>query len=169
MSLTLWRGDQLLGDLYPQAPDRNAAPQRDDKPPSMSAFLIPATNATPVGIWQIHWLFPEFSTVHQQAVEPDIVAERHQQRVTRPANAKSVDLQPMAPEEIRGVPRELQLTVRDERGTRYLPSMIRVQESRFEAAHLPGVLQQIPPEALTNGSVWSVLISFSSHADAPVV
>ena len=167
MTLTLWRGDHLLGELRKRAPNPHEQPRRRDKPPSLSAILVAATDARLVGIWQVHPPVPGFAAVHQYPVEPDIVAERFRRDGTRQVNPGPVALEAMSPEEARGVPREIQLTVHDEEGRVYLPLEVRVEEVRYEPANYQIALREIPPEALINGSVWCAFVVFASDRDAP--
>jgi hypothetical protein len=73
----------------------------------------------------------------------------------------------MSPDEAKGVPREVQLTVHDAEGQEYLPLQVRLQEVRYEPAHYEAVLREIPAEALINGSVWCAFVDFASDLDAP--
>jgi hypothetical protein len=167
MTLTLWRGDHLLGELRKRAPSPYEQPRRHDKPPSLSAILVAAPGARLNGVWQVHPPIPGFAAVHQYPVEPDIVAERARRDATRQVNPGPVALQPMSPEEAQGVPREVQLTVHDAAGRVYLPLQVRLEEVRYEPAHYEIALREIPAEALINGSVWCAFIVFASDLDAP--
>jgi hypothetical protein len=73
MTLTLWRGDHLLGELRTRAPSPDEPPRRSDKPPSLSAILVPAPGPPLSGVWQVHFPIPGFAAVHQYPVEPDIL------------------------------------------------------------------------------------------------
>lgn len=167
MTLTLWRGDRLLGELRTRAPDPYEQPRRRDKPPSMSAVLVATPSAQLVGVWQLHTPILGFPGVHQYPVEPDIVADRARRSAAREVNPGPVELQPMSPEEAQGVPREVQLTVRDAEGRLYLPLQIRLGEVRYEPAQYEIALREIPAEALSNGSVWCAFVVFASDIDAP--
>ena len=161
MTLTLWRGDQLLGELRTRA---SSPRTRRAKPPSLSAVLIPADGApAPSGVWQLCMPFGPVGAVQQHPLEPDVVAERHR----RPHQESSGALQPMSPEEAAGVPREVQLTVRDAAGTVFLPRQILLEEVRYEPAHYEDALREVPAEALVNGSVWGFFASFASELEAP--
>jgi hypothetical protein len=163
MTLTLWRGDQLVGELVP----RPSAGQshRAGRPPSLAAFLVRAADAPPCeGIWQVAPPVPGIG-VQQHPVEPDIVAQRYQ-RSARPQRS-SGELQPMSPDEAKGVPVEKQLTVHDASGRVYLPLQISLSESRFEPEHHADVLREAPPNALVDGVVWTVLVVFASEMDSP--
>jgi hypothetical protein len=167
MPLTLWRGDQLLGELLERAPNLGVQPRRRDKPPPLSAVLLAAPGAQLSGVWQVHVAIPGFAAVHQYPVDPDIVAERARRYATRSVHPGSVALQPVSPEEAKGVPREAQLTVRDAEGQAYLPLQVQLEEVRYELAQYETVLREIPAEALINGSVWCVFVVFASELDAP--
>ena len=82
-------------------------------------------------------------------------------------NPGPIALQPMSPEEARGVPREVQLTVHDAEGRVYLPLQIRLEEVRYEPAQYDIALREIPAESLINGSVWCAFVVFASDLDAP--
>ena len=167
MTLTLWRGDRLLGELRTRAPDPNEQPWRRDKPPSISAILVAAPSAQLVGVWQVQLPIPGLPAIHQYPLEPDIVAERQHRRAAMQVNPGPVKLQPMSPEEAQGVPREVQLTVHDAGGRVYLPWQIRLEEVRYEPAQYEIALREIPAEALINGSVWCAFVVFASDIDAP--
>jgi len=167
MTLTLWRGDHLLGELRKRAPSPYEKPRRRDKPPSLSAVLVAAPGARLTGVWQVHPPFPGFTAVHQYPVEPDIVAERARRGAAREVNPGPVALQPLSPEEAQGVPREVQITVHDAEGRVYLPLQVRLEEVRYAPAQHEVALREIPPEALTDGSVWCAFIVFASDRDAP--
>lgn len=168
MTLTLSRGDESLGELIVRACSEHGHPPSRNKRPSLSAFLVPAPDAvTLVGVWQIVWPPAIGVGVQQHAVEPDIVAERAKRAATRVTNPGPVALEPMSPEAIAGVPRDVQLTVRASDGAVYLPSQIRLQEVRYEPALYEAVLREVPREALINGSVWCAFIAFASDIEAP--
>lgn len=167
MTLTLWRGDQVLGELRMRAASPHERPPRADKPPTLSAVLIPVDSADLHGVWQVVLPLPGLPLVRQYPVEPDIVAERERRFATRQENPGPVALKPMSPDEARGVPPAVQLTVRDAVGHVYLPSQIRLEEVRYEPAHYDIALREIPAEALINGSVWCAFVAFASALDAP--
>ena len=73
----------------------------------------------------------------------------------------------MSAAEAAGVPSEVQLRVQDENGTAFLPRQIRLEEVRYEPALYEVALREVPNEALVNGSVWCVFVSFASEFDAP--
>lgn len=167
LGLTLWRGDQLLGELRTRAPDPHEPPRRPDRPQTLSAMLVAAPNAQPMGVWQVQLPLPGSSSIHQYPVEPDIVAERSRHGSVAEVNPGHVVLQPMSPEEAKGVPRDVQLTVRDAGGRVHLPLQIRLQELRYEPEHYEIALREVPAEALMNGSVWWAFLVFASEIDLP--
>ena len=168
MTMTLWRGDQLLGALIARARSAHELPPARPKPPSLSAFLVPTPDAAALkGVWQIA-LPPESGIgVQQHAVEPDVVAERDQRAATRPSNTGPMPLRRMSPEAAAGVSPDVQLTVQAEDGAVYLPRQIRLQEVRYEGALFDDALREVPQEALINGSIWCAFIAFASDAEAP--
>jgi hypothetical protein len=168
MSLSLWRGDQLLGTLRKRASSPLEQRPRPGQPPSLSAVLIPAVEASALsGVWQVHIEIGTFSAVEQFPVEPDIVAERYRHVATQQSNSGPLKLQPMSRAEAAGVPREVHLTVRDADGTAFLPRQISLSEVRYEPALYEVALREVPSEALVNGSVWCVFVSFASELEAP--
>jgi PAS domain-containing protein len=165
--LTLWRGDQLLGELRTRAPDPYEPPRRRDRPQTLSAILVAAPKAQPMGVWQVQLPLPGSSSIHQYPVEPDIVAERGRHGSVADVNPGFVALQPMSPEEAKGVPRDIQLTLRDAGGRVHLPLQIRLQELRYEPEHYEIALREVPAEALMNGSIWWAFVVFASEIDLP--
>ena len=157
----------MLGELRKRAPSQYEQPPRRNKPPSVSAILVAAPGAQLIGVWQVHAPIPGFVAVHQYPIEPDIVAERGRAAPTRQVNPGPVALHPMSPEKAQGVPREVQLTVRDADGREYLPIQVHLEEVRHEPAQYEIILREIPAEALINGSVWCAFIVFASDLDAP--
>jgi hypothetical protein len=168
MTLTLWRGSQLLGELRARARSAYEQPPSRPRPPSLSAFLVPTPQAAALdGIWQIAWPPEAGIGVQQHAIEVDVVAEREQRAATRVTNPGPAALEPMSPEAVAGVPRDLQLTVRTADGATYLPRQIRLEEVRYGPALYEAALREVPREALVDGSVWCVFIAFASDAEAP--
>ena len=167
MTFTLWRGEYLLGELWKRPPSPHDRVAREDRPPTLSAFLIPSGQSrAPDGVWQIHQPFFGIG-VQQQPVEPDIVAERDHRAKSRRPNSGPVALEPMSEEQIAGVPRELQLTIRDEQGQVWLPRQIWLGEIRYGPEHIERAGREAPPEALVNGSIWCVAVGFASDSEAP--
>jgi len=167
MTLTLWRGDQLLGELFPRSPERQISSHRLGKPPSLAAFLIRGADAPQCeGIWQFAPPIPGMG-VQQRPVEPDIVAQRYQRSARPQQTSGPVALHSMSPEDTKGVPVEQQLTVHDASGRVYRPLQVSLLESRFEPEHYADALREAPPNALVDGVVWTVLVVFASEIDAP--
>jgi hypothetical protein len=156
----------LLGTLHKRPPSPFEVDRRD-KSPSLSAVLVPAPGAQLIGVWQVRTPIPGFAAIHQYPVEPDIVAERRRRATSRPAKRNLAVLHPMSPDEIHGVPREAQLTVRDAEDRGYLPQQITLEEVRYEPAQSEIPLREVPANALINGSVWCVFVVFDSTLDAP--
>jgi len=163
MTLTLWRGDQLLGELLPRSAAHQQ--QRADKPPSLAAFLVRSADAPPCeSVWQFAPPIPGVG-VQQRPVEPDIVAQRYQRAAGRQASSGA--LHPMSPDEAKGVPAEKQLTVHDASSRVYRPLQISLLESRYEPEHYADALREAPPNVLVDGVVWTVLVVFASEVDSP--
>ncbi|WP_310568906.1 hypothetical protein [Gemmatimonas sp.] len=170
MTLTLWRGNQQLGELRVRASSAEERPPSRSRPPSLFAFLVPAPEGAALdGVWQTVWPREFGIGVQQSAVEVDIVAEREQRGATRVTNPGPVALEPMSPEAVAGVPWERQLTVRAADGTSYLPAQIQLGEVRYEPALYEAALREVPREALVDGSVWFVFIGFASDTEAPAM
>jgi hypothetical protein len=166
MSLTLWRGDQLVGELLLRSPAHQPR-RREGKPPSLAAFLVRAPDAPPCeGVWQFAPPVPGVG-VQQRPVEPDIVAQRYQRASQPQASSGPVELRPMSPERMKGIPIEEQLTVHDTSGRVYRPLQVVLRESRFEPEHYADALREAPPSVLVDGVVWTVLVAFTSEFDAP--
>lgn len=167
MVLTLWRGDQLVGELLPRSSGRQPTSHRGGKPQQLAAFLIRAADSPPCdGIWQIAPRIPGFG-VQQHPVEPDIVAQRHQRAARSQPSSGPVALHPMSPDEAAGVPVEKLLTVQDASGRTYLPLQVTLVESRYEPEHYADALREAPPNALVDGIVWTVHVVFASAINAP--
>ena len=167
MTLTLWRGERLLGELWKRAPSPRSAGARLDNAPTLAAFLIRAAPDLALeGVWQIRPFLPGVG-VQQKPVDPDIVAERGRRAAAPQPNAGPQALGPMSPEQIAGVPPEMQLTIRDERGQVWLPRQIHLLEVRYEPERAAMALREAPPEALVEGSIWCVSAAFESAVDAP--
>jgi anti-sigma factor RsiW len=167
MTLTLWRGDQLVGELLPRPSARQTSNRQAGRPPSLAAFLVRAADAPPCeGIWQVAAPILGLG-VQQHPVEPDIVAQRYQRSARTQPSSGPLALHPMSPDEAKGVPVEKQLTVHDASGRVYLPLQISLLESRFEPEHYADALREAPPNALVDGVVWTILVVFASEIDAP--
>ena len=166
MTLTLWRGNQLVGELLPRSPAYQPH-QRAGKPPSVAAFLVRSADAAPCeGVWQFAPPIPGVG-VQQRPVEPDIVAQRYQRATRSQPNSGPVALHPMSPDEAKGVPVEDQLTVHDPSGRIYRPLQVVLRESRYAPEHYTDALREAPPNAFVDGVVWMVLVVFKSELDAP--
>ena len=167
MTLTLWRGNHLLGELQERARSAYERPARP-KPPTLDAFLVPAPDVGALdGVWQIAWPPEAGLGVQQHAIEADVVAERQQRAATLVTHSGPVTLEPMSPEAVAGVPRDVQLTIRGADGAVYLPRQISLEEVRYEPALYEAALREVPREAFVNGIVWCVFIAFASDAEAP--
>jgi len=173
MPLTLWRGDQLLGELNPRDAyvDPEQAPYEHD---AFAAILIPTDDARDLGgMWQIA-MPPEFGVgVQQRQVEVDVVAERAERmqssarrRVGQEADHGFVALEPMSAEAIAGVPPDVQLTVRTTDGKVFLPRQIHVQQMCFGPPETAVIPRGVPFAAVIDGSVWYVHIDFDPGNDS---
>jgi len=167
MSLTLWRGEQLLGELVRRPARHVDAERRAGESPSFSGFLIRATNAAPLeGVWQVKPRLPGFGLL-QHALKPDIVAERYRNTGSSNSDAPVERAWPVTADAPPAVLVEHQLTIRDASGRVYLPQSIAIRESRFEPKQFAGVLREAPAEALVNGVLWTIHAVFMSEIDSP--
>ena len=165
MTLTLWRGNERVGELLPRSTAHQK--QRAGKPPSLAAFLVRSADAPPCeSVWQFAPPIPGVG-VQQRPVEPDVVAHRYQRAMRPQRSSGPAALHPMSSPEAKGVPEEKQLTVHDASGRVYRPLQISLLESRYEPEHYADALREAPPNALVDGVVWTVLVVFASEVDAP--
>lgn len=161
MALTLWRGEQLLGELQRRTVMSQQRGPRPERAPMLPAFLLPSANSPLLsGVWQIQ--LERAGAVAQIPIEPDIVADRTH-RTPAPSSGA---LEPMSSDHI--VPVEMQLTVRDAHGRIFLPPQIHLEEIRYRPEGLDLVRHGAPPEALADGSIWCVLIVFDPDVEAPI-
>ena len=168
MTLTVWRGDRLLGELRPHAASQHARALRPDKPPSVWACLIPTVEpAYLASVSQFAFPMAERWVVLHHPLDPDIVAERDRIAASREVNPGPIALEQLSPEEAEGVPPESQLTVRDAEGRVYLPRLLNLQEVHYGSAHDPTTSPAVPAEAFIGGSMWDVFVMFGSASDAP--
>ena len=160
-ALTLWRGERLLGRLLMRTQD--GVETRHDRPPTLSAFLVLSADAPrPEGVWQV---LPHFGMGVQQ--DP-IDAETFGVPDRRPSKYPSSGaLEPATPEMIAGVPRDVQLTIRNEAGQIWMPRQISLREIRYRSEDLERARREIPVEAFINGSIWLVFAGFDSASEAP--
>ena len=165
MTLTLWRGNERVGELLPRSTAHQK--QRAGKPPSLAAFLVRSADAPPCeSVWQFAPPIPGVG-VQQRPVEPDVVAHRYQRAMRPQSSSGPAALHPISPGGAKGVPEEKQLTIHDASGRVYRPLQISLLESRYEPEHYADALREAPPNALVDGVVWTVLVVFASEVDAP--
>jgi hypothetical protein len=161
--LTLWRGEQLLGRLLPRT--QAEVDSRPDRPPTLSAFLVLSADAPKLeGVWQVHPFFG--MGVQQDPIEAEIVGVRDRRPSKYPSSGA---LEPATPEQIAGVSREVQLTIRNEAGQIWMPRQISLREFRYNPEDLERARRDVPAEALINGSIWLVFAGFDSPTDAPAL
>ena len=68
---------------------------------------------------------------------------------------------------IAGVPREVQLTIRNETGQVWMPRQIWLQEVRYKPEDIETARRDEPAEALTNGGICFVFVALKSASDSP--
>ena len=165
MSLTLWRGDHLFAELRlrPSSPDERSS---SNSRRSFLAFLVPVAGGPElVGVWQVHAPLPGLG-VQQYPVEPDIVGERGSAARRVPNRSGPVALQRMTPEEIRGVEKAAQLTIRDGVGNVCLPLQLHITEFRYPPDGRDAVLSSEPDAPFVGDSVWLASVVVESEDEA---
>jgi hypothetical protein len=156
MPLTLWRGEQLLGKLLESGVLGGERTRSDERPLSLMALLIPSSDGPEYdgGVWQIHRPTGELG-VQQILIEPDVVANRSGR-----TGSGALELLPPERNMVK-TPRELQLTVRNEKGQVFLPQQIQLEKRRYESARAEIALGETPPESIVDGCIWLVSIAFA--------
>ncbi len=169
MALTLWRGSDLLGALITRADSADDRLAKRSRPPSFSAFLIPAHDKPELqGVTQMAFS-PKFGVgVQQHATEPHFISASTHHAAKTVTNPGPVTLEPMSPDAIKGVPPDLQLTVRTEDGAVYLPGQLLLQEIRYDPTLFEIALREVPGAALIDGSVWLAFLGFDSETESPL-
>ena len=76
-------------------------------------------------------------------------------------------LEPATPEQIAGVPREVQLTIRNAEGQVWMPRQIWLREIRYRPEDIQMATREAPAEALVDGSIWLLFAGFDSDTGAP--
>lgn len=66
-----------------------------------------------------------------------------------------------------GVPREVQLTIRNEEGQGWIPRQIWLRVLRYRPEDIGKVRREVPTQALVDGSVWLLFAAFDSDAHVP--
>ena len=159
MTFTLWRGSRLLGELHPLPDD---GPDPGD-PPSFLALLVPAPDAPAFdAVWQVQFAHPEI-VVRHLPVEPDAGAERDQRAAPHQTKSVRVAGRRVSPDEAKGVPPELQLTVRDAAGNVYLPQQLVLDKNLVVPEHVVSALLGETAASL-DGVVWTVGVVFASDS-----
>ena len=159
-TLTLWRGEQRLGRLLQRA--QHGVVQRPDRP-ALSAFVVLSEGAPrPESVWQV---LPFFGMgVQQDPMEPLVHGEPDPEVGKYPSSGA---LEPAPPEKIAGVPREVQLTIRNDEGRVWLPRQVWLREIRFRPEDIERARRETPAEALVDGSVWLAFVGFDSDTGSP--
>jgi hypothetical protein len=153
--LTLWRGEQLLGEIHLRTPLAAG---------TLDGVLLPAAGPPRLAsLWQVRVPPPFGEVVMEHPLEPDVVAERG--RRDQRATPGPVALTPVGPDEAAGLPPERQLQVRDDAGAALPVTLVMLLEHRPDRAAPSRELAALPPRALVGGSVW--LVTARVDADAP--
>jgi len=161
MTWTLWRGDDLLGELYAR-PARESGTQ---DPEHIAAVLVPNRAHLPLPSVRQHLRdLPGGPVVIEHARPPQIAGVRPG-APQEPALAQTfVVLTPGAPRPA-GVPPAERLRVSDAAGQAVPTTYISVLEFRPHPDHPPDELAALPAGVLVGGSVW--LVDFVRTAGAP--
>ena len=168
VSLTLWRGSELLGQLRERPHTGSDAESRGGERPDFTGYLIPRAEVEIHGVIQSR-PFNDARSCTQIPAEPTIatgVRENHP-----PVSRTRVELQPMSAEDI--TPFEAQLILRGENGAEIPAYGIVLLESRYEPGTfalmkhgaLADSVDPIPDDGYINGRVWHVSVSFGSPFD----
>lgn len=162
MTFTLWRGSRLLGELRSVPTDDDPDPA---EPPSFMAVLVPAPDAPAFDhVWQVQFSSSEIG-VQQEFIEPDAEAERDPRSARHQQNSRRVAGRRVAPGESKGVPPELQFTIRDAAGKSYLPHQL-VLEKGLVPEEFANALVGGTTASLFDGGVWTVAVFFEPGSEA---
>jgi hypothetical protein len=154
MTLTLWRGRELLGEIHPRTP------RSDDQ--FDGVLLVSPTDPWLTSVMQGHLPLPTGPIVMERSME-DIVGTRpHRQ----PSNPGPIALQLVSPDEPLGIPGDRQLRVQDETGEEVSVRSVMLLEHKPDPSVPNAELAALPASALHEGSVWLVHLRLSSGAHA---
>lgn len=168
VSMTLWRGSELLGQLRESPRTGPDADSRGGARSQFTGYLIPRAEVDIHGVIQSR-PYNDSRSCTQIPAEP-IIAARAGENHPRPATGPNVDLQPLSAEGT--TPLEAQLVLRGEDGVEIPAYGIILLELRYE----PGAFARmkhslgdggdpIPDDAYINGRVWRVSVGFDSPFD----
>jgi hypothetical protein len=153
MSLFLWQGNDLLGELH----ERPVSAR-----PWLQSVLLRASPEKPLnGVMQVIAAFTDRTLVMQTPRAPDIVAERHIPRL--PTGPSVVGLTSPPP---RPPPPEMVLTVRTADGTIVPARLITLEEHRPLATGYDPEIDLLPASGFVDGSVWLVCACLADTAEA---
>ncbi len=147
MTLTLWRGDHLLGAIHLRV---SSAAER------LEGVLLPAATAAPLpSLSQVRIQLPGVDAVMQFPYAPGIADERHTRR-RAPRSQNWVVLTPVPPAEKLGVPVEVQLRICADDGATLSFDVDFRLEHRPAAGSPNPELASFPTTAFRDGSIWLV-------------
>ncbi len=155
MTLTLWRGRELLGEIHPRAPQSGRHLE--------GVLLVSPTDPPLTSLQQGHLPLPSGPVVIERPMEPD-VAGKLPQWTTSPG---PIALRRVETGEPLGIPVDRQLRVEDEMGQQVPTTSIMLLEHRPAAPTPTAELAALPASALRTGSVWLVTIRLSVGPQAP--
>jgi hypothetical protein len=165
MTLTLWRGTDLLGTVHERSMPQAVAEDGNGRR-HVNAVLVPNPAFLPlpsVNQYVRQWAGSE--------VVSEDVREPHVTRLNRRAGAPSggkLGVWPVSSDpgsRPSSLPAERQLVLRDDSGRVVRTRSIGVLEHRPHPEHLPTELSTLPEGAFIGGSVW--LVHFTEETTAP--
>jgi hypothetical protein len=146
MTLTLWRGSELLGEIHPRVPQVGKDIQ--------GVLLVSPTDPPLASLQQGHLMLPSGPVVIERPMEADIAGSLP----PRATNPGPVALRRQPPGEPLGIPADRQLRVEDEMGQLVRTISIMLLEHRPDPSVPTAELAALPGAALRNGSVWLLTI-----------
>jgi hypothetical protein len=154
MTLTLWRGRELLGEIHPRAPQ--AGDQLE------GVLLVSPADPPLASLQQGHLPLPSGPVVIERPMEPDI-AGRLPQWATNPGPV-ALRRRPLG--EPFGISIDRQLRIEDEMGQRVETTSIMLLEHRPDPSTPTAAVAALPASALRTGSVWLVSIRLGAGPHA---
>lgn len=146
MTLTLWRGRELLGEIDlrgPQSGDQLAG-----------ILLISPTDPVLESVVQGHLPLPAGAVVMERSMADIVGAQPNSQ----PRHSGPIALQRVLPDQPLGIPTERQLRVEDDIGQDVPCTSIMLLEHRPDVSIPTAELAAVPTSARLSGSTWFVTL-----------
>lgn len=145
---TLWRGDRALGAIHLlELPT----------PAQLVGVLLPVVPTEELqSLMQTRVRILPAQPIFQHALAPVRLAPHGRP----PSNPGPIALTRMTDEQARGVPRALQLILRDAHGTARDPHLLALRAMQCPADPRPPEWAALPPGAIVDGWVWHMLAAF---------